>query len=182
MQKIKDILYDTNDLIVALFIIGIAALLIWDRIGVILDYPSANASGAVYEEIGLVGEEEAEAPAGADADANGDGADATDDGADADAIANAGGADFDAETNDAAAGETPEPPADEPVKHSLYIAYGETAAQIAQKLLDAGLIESNNEFYDALFAADAATRLQAGSFIIAEGATLTEIVDILTGR
>jgi hypothetical protein len=186
MQKIKDIFYDMNDLIVALLIIVIAALLIRDRIDVILDYPNANASGVVYEANGGAQTDETDANGSDDAqtgdaatdDAATDGADApASEGTNADASANG-----DAETNGAAAGETPVPPASEPVKYSLYVAYGETAAQIAQKLLDAGLIESNNEFYDALIEADAATRLQAGSFIITEGATPAEIVGILTGR
>jgi hypothetical protein len=173
MQKIKDILYDTNDLLVALLIIGFAVLLIRDRIDVILDYPSVNAGGgAVYEESGLT-------DGGAD---SADGADADDDAETGDAPTGDTGDAATGDTGGAATGETPASPTGEPVKYSLYIAYGETAAQIAQKLLDAGLIKSNNEFYDALSATDAATKLQAGNFVIAEGATLAEIVDILTGR
>ncbi|MDR2296362.1 MAG: endolytic transglycosylase MltG [Clostridiales Family XIII bacterium] len=185
MQKIKDIFYDTNDLIVALLIIVLATLLIRDRIEVILDYPNANALGTVYEENGdaIAGETDADAGGDAanaetDGDANAGGEEGTETG-DAAGDAASGGA----EANGTADGETPEaPPTGEPVKYSLYIAYGETAAQIAQKLLDSGLIENNNEFYDALIEADAATRLQAGSFIITEGATPAEIVGILTGR
>ncbi|MDR2770484.1 MAG: hypothetical protein LBB57_00440 [Clostridiales Family XIII bacterium] len=180
MQKIKDILYDTNDLLVALLIIALAALLIRDRIDVILDYPSVNASGAAYEENGgpLAGEEDAGAVLTPDGDAE---ATSNGDAAAGDAGAETGGAS--AETGGAATDETPAATgADEPVQYSLYIAYGETAAQIAQKLLNAGMIKDVNDFYDALLAADAATRLQAGTFNITEGATLAEIVNILTGH
>jgi hypothetical protein len=181
MQKIKDILYDTNDLIVALAIIVLAALLIWDRIGVILEYPGANAGAgdAVYQDDGGVltggnGEEEN------DADATTEGPEGADGGG---AVTPADDADADGGTRTETPVETPaETDPVEPTRYSLYIAYGETAKQIAQKLLDSGLVKDENEFYDALIEADAATRLQAGSFIITEGVTPAEIVDILTGR
>ncbi|MDR1245402.1 MAG: endolytic transglycosylase MltG [Clostridiales Family XIII bacterium] len=181
MQKIKDIFYDTNDLIVAAIIIVLAAGLIWDRIGVILDYPSASGSGSVYNQNESVVTGDGETSEGPTA--NGDAISnegETGDAASGDADAGTG----DAGTGDATAtapGGEATPPA-EPVRYSLYIAYGETGAQIAKNLLDSGLIKSDTEFYDALSAANAATRLQAGTFIITEGATPAEIVDILTGR
>ncbi|MDR2131831.1 MAG: endolytic transglycosylase MltG [Clostridiales Family XIII bacterium] len=182
MQKLKDIFYDTNDLIVALIIIALAALLIRDRIGVILDYPSANAGGVVYEESGETAGE------GGELTGEGETQGAPDGGADAGATETETPGEGGAPDGDAAAqpsgetgGKMPSPSA-EPIQYSFYISYGETGAQIAKKLLDAGLINDVNEFYDALAEADAATRLQAGSFIITEGATLAEIVDILTGR
>jgi hypothetical protein len=169
MQKIKDIFYDTNDLIVAAIIIILAAGLIWNRIGVILDYPSASGGVSVNNEAENIA-------------ADDDGAAADPDGGDA--ISNegetAGGADTGGAAGSTPGGETTA--SAEPTRYSLYVAYGETGAQIAQKLLDSGLINNKDEFYDALSAANAATRLQAGTFIITEGATLAEIVDILTGR
>ncbi|MDR3295291.1 MAG: endolytic transglycosylase MltG [Clostridiales Family XIII bacterium] len=177
MQKIKDIFYDTNDVIVALIIIALAALLIWNRIGVILSYPASGTGGsAVYgggADTDGAAADEADAGRGGGVDlAVGDGAAS---GTDADVSeSGADGAEADG-TNDAGA-------SGEPVQFSFYIAYGETAAQIAQKLLDAGLISSNNEFYDALLVANAATRLQAGTFIIEAGTSPAEIVAILTGH
>jgi hypothetical protein len=187
MQKIKDIFYDTNDLIVALIIILLAGMLIWDRIGVILDYPSVSGgSGYNLNESVVTGDEAAAEYPSADGDA------ISGEGESADAISGETETGGDAATGDAmtgdAAGNAPvgetSPPTNsvEPTRYSLYIAYGETGKQIAQKLLDSGLIKSETEFYDAISAADAATRLQAGTFIITEGATLAEIVDILTGR
>jgi hypothetical protein len=168
MQKFKDIFYNTNDLIVALVIIALAAFLIWDRIGVILDYPEARERGSAYSggEITLAGDENtAEDRNGADALPGADESGET--------VPMAPDADGEAPASDGAA---------EPTQYSLYVAYGETAAQIAQKLLDSGLIKDDAEFYDALMKADAATRLQAGTFIIAEGAAPAEIVGILTSR
>jgi hypothetical protein len=185
MQKIKDILYDTNDLLVAFVIIALAAVLIWDRIGVILDYPSASAGDAVYQEDGgvLTGEDGTDADsADATTESPEDTADATG-AADGEADGDSGAPADDATADGGTQTETPAgtDPA-EPTQYSLYIAYGETAKQIAEKLLESGLIKNVNEFYDALIAADAATRLQAGTFIITEGVTPAEIVDILTGR
>ncbi|MDR0569764.1 MAG: endolytic transglycosylase MltG, partial [Clostridiales Family XIII bacterium] len=64
---------------------------------------------------------------------------------------------------------------------AVYINYGETAAQIAQKLLDGGIINDKNEFYDALIAAKAERKLLAGSFVIPRGSAPADIVRILTG-
>jgi hypothetical protein len=185
MQKIKDIFYDTNDLIVAAIIIVLAAGLIWDRIGVILDYPSASGSGSVYnqnESVATGDDETSESPtASGDAISN--------EGVAGDAASGDATTDGDAGTGDTGTGDATATapggeatPSAEPTRYSLYIAYGETGAQIAKNLLDSGLIKSDTEFYDALSAANAATRLQAGTFIITEGATPAEIVDILTGR
>lgn len=47
IKKIKDLLYNKNDVVIVLAILVVAGLLIWNRIGVIMDYPSnliANAS------------------------------------------------------------------------------------------------------------------------------------------
>ncbi|MDO4553334.1 MAG: aminodeoxychorismate lyase, partial [Bacillota bacterium] len=57
---------------------------------------------------------------------------------------------------------------------------GSTGADIAQLLIDAGLITEANEFYNAVIAAEADTRLQAGDFTIPAGATPEQVVNILT--
>ncbi len=40
MNKIKDIIYNKNDILIILVILAVAGLLIWSRIDVIMDYPS----------------------------------------------------------------------------------------------------------------------------------------------
>jgi hypothetical protein len=180
MQKIKDIFYDTNDIIVALLIIAAALFLIWTRVTAIMEYPSSGAA----DEGALLASANGEEWSGAAGDAAA--ADATDSatGIDAgiDADIDAGtAADGGETTGDGDAQESAPAAENDPVtEYSVYIAYGETGAQIAQKLLDAGLIKSNEEFYDALIEADAATRLQAGTFIIPSTASPAEIVSILT--
>jgi len=40
MNKIKDIFYNKNDILIIIVILAVAGLLIWSRIDVIMDYPS----------------------------------------------------------------------------------------------------------------------------------------------
>ncbi|MDR3242691.1 MAG: endolytic transglycosylase MltG [Clostridiales Family XIII bacterium] len=170
MQKLKDIIYNTSDIIVVLIIVAAAALLIWSRIGVIMGYPSGSQSGPSQENPPfLSGESETTGDA-----INPEGADEnTADGADSETDA--------AQTGDSTSGALAPPPVSgEVTNFSLYIAYGETGEQIANKLLAAGLIKTKEEFYDAIAAVNAATRLQAGTFIIPSNVTVEEIVDTLT--
>ncbi|MFV0515904.1 MAG: hypothetical protein ACK5MV_00705 [Aminipila sp.] len=44
MGKIKDILYDTSDILTAIVIVGIASIIIWFSIGNIMEYPSIIAA------------------------------------------------------------------------------------------------------------------------------------------
>ncbi len=47
IKKLKDLLYNKNDVVIVLAILVVAGLIIWNRIDVIMDYPSnliANAS------------------------------------------------------------------------------------------------------------------------------------------
>ncbi|MDR1571009.1 MAG: hypothetical protein LBS32_00625 [Clostridiales Family XIII bacterium] len=197
MKRIKDLLYDINDIIVVLAIIAVAALLIWSRIDAIMAYPSTGGQTApVSGGDGLIlgsgedggaeaqaGEEDAgggENPAGGPSEGDAGTPPPEDPGG---VPADAGGEQPDG--SGAAAGPDAQDGAQaeqiQITEYSLYIAYGETAAQIAQKLIDAGIIGDSNDFYDALIEADAATRLQAGTFIIPAVATPAEIVRILTG-
>jgi len=43
MKKVKDVFYDLNDILVALIIVALAALIIVNNINSILDYPSSLA-------------------------------------------------------------------------------------------------------------------------------------------
>jgi hypothetical protein len=187
IKKIKDVLYDTNDIIVVLAIIALAAVVISSRIGVIMEYPSTG--GRIVAEAGETGGAadgagDAVEPVGGAGGIGADGA-VQDGGASEGAVEGAAtgadpGRDVPVGVSDGQPAEGA--PAEEVTQYSVYIEYGETAAQIAQKLLGVGLIKDKEEFYDALIAADAATRLQAGNFTIPSNATIQQIVNILTGR
>ena len=134
MKKIKDILYDINDIIVVFAIIAAAALLIWFRIDAIMAYPSSGsysllASGEETEDGAASGEETA---AGGNEDGGSDMAES--------AIPSDGGI----SVSDGEGGESPPSgtgegsagatsgqdaaQAERITEYSLYIAYGETAA------------------------------------------------------
>ncbi len=50
MRAIKNFIYNTSDILVALIILAVAVLLIWSRIDVIMGYPDANeAKGTQVE-------------------------------------------------------------------------------------------------------------------------------------
>ncbi len=66
MRAIRNFIYNTSDILVALIILAVAVLLIWSRIDVIMGYPSEDeAKGTQVEadadlpEIEITGEEEA---------------------------------------------------------------------------------------------------------------------------
>lgn len=183
IKKIKDVLYDTNDIIVVLIIIALAAVVISSRIGVIMEYPSAG--GRIVADAGETGGAaggagDAVEPAGG---ADGTGADGAGQGSGtAEGVAEGTDPGRDVPVGVAEGQPAEGASAEEVTQYSVYIEYGETAAQIAQKLLSVGLIKDKEEFYDALIEADAATRLQAGNFTIPSNATIQQIVNILTGR
>lgn len=141
MNRLKDILYDKNDLLVALVILAIAGFVIYNRIDVIMDYPGT-----------LVAQAGTESPPVAEQIDESDDADQQTD-------------------------ETDEP---EINQISIYIEYGATGNHIAQLLIDYDLIQTKEQFYDAVAAAGADTRLQAGNFKIPSNATPAEIIEIIT--
>lgn len=69
MNKIKDIIYNKNDILIILIILAVAGLLIWSRIDVIMDYPSkliaSNTPEASQEEQPAAETPETATPGGA---------------------------------------------------------------------------------------------------------------------
>ena len=49
MKKLKDLIYDTNDIIIALLILAVAALIIVWRMNVIMDYPKTLLGTEDYD-------------------------------------------------------------------------------------------------------------------------------------
>lgn len=184
MKKLKDIFYNKNDILVALLIVAIAALVISNRIDSILSYPSSlEAQAAISASnqppsppVQYVGKEDSE---DGDTNAEGNGQEGT--GTSGEAI----GTDVPPQnpgTTNPPAGEQPSNPPDstQPVNHSVYIAPGSTAAQIADVLISVKLFETRQAFFDAVSAASADTKLKAGTFTIPSTATPDQVVTILT--
>ena len=185
VKKIKDIIYDINDVIIVLVILACAVLLIVNRIEIIMAYPMNGDPSVII----------AEAPGDDHLKTIGDGSVSdynkdSDGGENGQGDGSVDGQDDGSQTPDmnpsqTGEGQSPEPAATEQptgdAPYSLYVAYGETAGQIAQKLLDAGIISNKDDFYDAIIAAKAERKLLAGSFIIPKNSTMAEVVTILTG-
>lgn len=191
MNKLKDIIYDKNDLLVALIIILIAGFVIYERIDTIMTYPSALAAEAEVNaaiagnpnDDPIISHEES--PGTGDSDADGEN--------DADVE---GQNDTDAENNDtntekgnegqnSTEGQTHADNSDSEDSPSVRLVTitinpGSLGSHIAQILLDAGLIKSTGEFYNAVALAGADTKLKAGTFKIPSNATPAEIVNIIT--
>jgi hypothetical protein len=208
IKKLKDIFYDLNDIMVALIIIAVAALVIAANIDSILAYPSSIA-----EEIQLPGDEAptqyAENPP--IGDQNGgetDGQGTIGAGAD---TQNGGGQNTDGQSSSGTAGQTAtgggvsgntgqgqtgQPGQSSangsggsggsgsesaaPAKVTVSIPSGATGDKIADILIGAGLVKSRQEFNQAVAAVGAEGKLQAGNFTIPSNATPAEIVSIIT--
>lgn len=181
MKKIKDIFYDFNDILVAIIIIIIAAFVIVNNIETILAYPSI-----AYEEIqsseNKLPTKYAENPPLEGSDSDNDSNDQATTGAGMDVP----GSDKDMPSDQQSSGDGEGTSGNEgtgnaePINYSIYIEYGSTGEKIADILISVGLIESRQEFLNAVAAAGAEGKLQAGNFVIPSNATPAEIVSIIT--
>ncbi len=167
MKKLKDIFYDLNDIMVALIIVAVAAFVIIANIDVILNYPSSIAAEIQVPEEDTPTNYAENPPI---SDQNGD-----------DAVSDQGttGAGID-DQNTSGGGVTGNPGTGEVVNYSVYINYGETGDQIADKLVSLGLFKDRQEFNSAVATAGAEGKLQAGNFIIPSDSTPAEVISIIT--
>ena len=168
MNKFKDILYDKNDILVILVILAIAALVISNRIDAIMAYPqTVLAQDETGKKEPILSSDLTEI-------------DGTDDLKDTNQQPNKENP-ADAPSNDKNGANSDQTPADPSnVNYSVYIESGSTGSKIAQTLTDCGAIKDKNEFYDAVSSANAESKLKAGNFIIPQGSTPAQIVQILT--
>lgn len=176
MKKLRDLLYDMNDIFVALLIVAVAAFVIMGRMDAILSYPATLAANVenvpqieepvryhVSEEDGTEDGENGDGTAGADESQQGEGSNSRN-----------GGGTIGGQSS--GAGQHTETPA---TTISVSIAPGSTASKIADVLVSAGLFENSQQFYNAVSAANADTKLKAGEFLIPSNATPAEVVAIL---
>lgn len=175
MKKLKDILYDYNDILIALAIMVIAALLIMWRISAIVEYPREFISDntEVSEPAGENGEsgDPADEPAGdpsEPAGEEGEGDEPADDPADE--------------------------PADEPAEESsslweggmltrdvqVSVSGGSSATDAIQRLIDAGLFKDYAE-YQAICDELGLNHqmVGAGIFVFDKGSTKTDVARVI---
>ena len=150
MDKLKDIFYDKNDILVAIIILVIAAAVILWRVDAIMAYPAALVSGKTTSET----PENPDSPDGTTT---------------ASGIGSEGG-----ESSD---GGDPE---NEVKICAIYVNYGESLDVVAQNCVSAGLIGSTEDFINAVNAAGAAGSIQAGQHHIPSNVTPAELVQYLT--
>jgi cytoskeletal protein RodZ len=164
----RNFLYNKSDILVAVIIIVIALLIIWSRVDTIMDTdnykPSTKATTTSEAK-------------GADGDVSK---------ADSDA-------DSDTETDSSSdAATTPEPSTATPKPNTettnpteaqptvFVIASGSSSGKVAEDLKAQGFISSAQEFIDMLKTKQVETKVKAGNFTIPAGATVEQIVEILT--
>lgn len=175
MKKLKDIFYNKNDILVALIIVVVAVFVISGRIDAILAYPSSLEAQAVVAASELEDQEPVQYTGSENLD---EGEDSTSsDGA----IEPPPSQNEDQGEGSQSDDPVSDPPViTEPVDYSVYIAAGSTGEQIADILIGVGLMETRQEFYSAVSAASADTKLKAGTFIIPSTSTPQQVVSILT--
>lgn len=175
LEKLKDIFYDKNDIIVALALVVIGAFVISHQVDSIMSYPEQLAEQLQQEELEQT--------------------DPKDDGS---------GAKPEGETQTPEVDEPITPPAQEPeivdppvqepdpvtppvsnefktsVDRTVEIPSGAYSQKIAQILSDAGVVPSTDAFLKAVNDAGLETKLKAGTFKIPAGSTLNDVVKIVT--
>jgi len=172
MNKIKDLFYDINDILIAVMILIAAALIIFTRIDIIVTYPEKIAlaqsqqSGQIHTQPS--GPTVNPPPAYEPPDADEEPSDEPGDEPDEEPVEEPG------------AEEAPPQGPEAPSAYSLYIAYGESMNSVAKNLVTLGFFESAQDFLNTLEKNNLSTRVQAGTFILPAGSSKDDIVKIIT--
>ena len=161
----KGYFYDLNDIMVAIIILAVAALVIFTNIDSILDYPSSVS--AEVQASGKTPTTYAENPPITN-DITGS------------AVNGDQGTGTDGSQNATGGGVTGNTGTGKVENYSVYINPGETGDQIADVLISVGLFKDRQQFRNAVTAAGAEGKLKAGEFIIPSDSTPAEIISILT--
>ena len=170
MKKIRDFIYDYNDIFVALLIIAVAAIVIVWRVNSIMDYPNYVAEKGGNNPVQT-------------ADVNLDNVDLTPGQVEENLNENPENTSPE-EPSEPAEGttETPEtqPAQPEAPKPSgkFEVPKGSSADKVGDLLVQAGYISSKQDFMSAISGKE--TKIKAGTFTIPEGSTAAQIADILT--
>ena len=173
MSKVKDLLYDKNDILVALIILGVAAFIIMSRVDALMAFSERPTEREVAVGDFVLEDRNDTPPPAADEDDRLDGEYDT-------AYGDANAYGYGTPPAEETPGQAP-PAGSEPVMHSLHIASGESLASIGRNLVSLGLFEGEQAFVAALEARNATTRVRAGNFLIPSDATADDVVRILTG-
>jgi hypothetical protein len=165
MKKLKDLIYDYNDIFVAILIVILAGVIISWRISDIMAYPkylAEQTAGEISDNIDIN-----------DIDLSLDDIENIND-----------------NPEDIVADPTPNPTVENPENEeiefvtaedtSFTVPTGVSGTKIAQLLYEANLVESPQQFITAVAKKNAETKLMAGTFKIPAESTVEDIVAILT--
>lgn len=161
----RNFLYNKSDILIAIVIIAVAAIIIWTRVDAIMGTPDEGGKDlpTVSEETSTPGAADVsngvEAPPVVDPNEP-----------DQEEGASTEGEDTDAEEDAVADGETVE----------FTVEVGSAASTVANDLEAQGLVDSADAFIKELEAQNAVTKLKAGTFKIKSGASIADIVKKLT--
>ena len=152
MKKLKDFFYDKNDILVALVVLAVAALIVTWRVNVIMDYPST-----LVAEAGEHGSESEDGPViGLPPETTGS-----------------------AVTSGEAIDNPIDSGADEVDICAVYVNYGEALEVVGANCVTAGLVGSVDEFMTLVNERGAASSIQAGQHYIPSNVTPDELIDYL---
>lgn len=170
MKKIRDFIYDYNDIFVALIIIAVAAIVIVWRVNSIMDYPNYVAEKGGSDpvkttEVDLEGVDLTQTDVEENLNADPENVDVTEPGE---------GTETSGNTEPVASGETETPKP----SGSFEVPKGSSADKVGDLLVQAGYITSKQDFMSAISGRE--TKIKAGTFTIPEGSTAAQIADILT--
>ncbi len=183
LEKLKDIFYDKNDIIVAFAILAVAGFIITRQIDSIITYPEQLAAEMRQEqEQQELLQQEQQEPLDQPDEQQGQSDEQQQDEQQPEQTAPQGG-DSQNSVNPPQPDPQPQPESTEfktAVDRTVEIPAGAYSASIASILSNAGVIPSQQEFLSAVTAANAETKLRAGSFYIPAGSTLNDVVHILT--
>ena len=177
LEKLKDIFYDKNDIIVALAMVVVGAFIISSQVDSIMSYPEQLADQLQQEQL----EQEPLQQEGSSAKPGDE------------EVSDFPLPDPDVQ-QEPEIQEPPAPPVQEPQPQTppassefkvpsdktVEIPSGAYSQKIAQILADAGVVPSADAFLKAISDAGLETKLKAGTFKIPAGSTLNDVVKIVT--
>jgi hypothetical protein len=176
MKRFKDLVYDYNDIFVAILIVVIAGAVIFWRIDAIMAYPEHMAEINAGETSGDLDLDDLDLTPEEIEDMNENPEEIV----------------TDPDTGEGEGAQTDpanDPGVEDPDDDQAYttkaeakftVPVGVTGSKIAQLLFEDQLVESPEAFVTAVSKMNAETKLMAGTFTIPAGSTVEDIVDLLT--
>jgi len=177
MKKLKDLIYDYNDILLAIIIIALAAGIIFWRVADIMAYPEYAKSKVKTKEGTEVSLDDVDLKQEDVLDMNTNPEDVTTDAA---IGTTTGGAVSETEKEEGKTEETPVTPTPATTDTKVEIPSGSSTDKIAQIVYDKGLISSTKDFVNRAVELKVDTKLKAGTFTIPAGSDLDAILKILS--